>query len=101
MNLQNMFGLDGRIALVTGGSRGIGKMIVEGYLAAGAARVYISARKTAQIEEAAALLGRDPAERGPREPREHRERDPRHTPQFLHRSAGPQRAMADDEFEDD
>ena len=54
MNLNDMFGLDGRIALVTGGSRGIGRMIVEGYLAAGAARIYISARKSAQVEEAVA-----------------------------------------------
>jgi hypothetical protein len=42
-------------------------------------------------------IGRDPAERAPREGR-----DPRaHTPQFLQRSAQPQRAGGDDEFDED
>ena len=55
MDTQNLFSLKGRTALITGGSRGIGRMIAEGFLAQGA-RVYISARKAEACDRTAKEL---------------------------------------------
>lgn len=53
--MTDLFSLAGRTALVTGGSRGIGKMIAAGFIAQGA-RVYISNRKAAVAEQTAEAL---------------------------------------------
>ena len=44
MKIDDIFSVRGKVAFVTGGSRGIGEMIASAYLANGA-KVYISARK--------------------------------------------------------
>jgi NAD(P)-dependent dehydrogenase (short-subunit alcohol dehydrogenase family) len=55
--MNDLFSLQGRSALITGGSRGIGRMIAAGFLAQGA-RVYISSRKAQACDTAAAELAR-------------------------------------------
>lgn len=56
MNISKLFSLEGRVALVTGGSRNLGKTIAKAYIAQGA-KVYISSRKAADCEATAEELG--------------------------------------------
>lgn len=55
MDLSTLFSLKGRTALITGGSRGIGRIIAQAYLIKGA-RVYISARAAEDCDRTVAEL---------------------------------------------
>ena len=55
MKIAELFNVSGKIAIVTGGSRGIGEMIAAGFLANGV-KVYITARKEAALIEKAKEL---------------------------------------------
>lgn len=55
MDTTRLFSVAGRVALITGGSAGIGKMIATGLAAAGA-RVYICGRNAEKVAAAAASM---------------------------------------------
>jgi NAD(P)-dependent dehydrogenase (short-subunit alcohol dehydrogenase family) len=57
MRVNNLFSIQGKVAVVTGGSRGIGLMIARGFVEAGA-KVYISSRKREVCDQVAAQLSR-------------------------------------------
>src|SRR5690606_17422786 len=53
--MTGLFDVSGKIVLVTGGAQGLGRMIAEGFVRAGA-RVYITSRKADVVEQAAAEM---------------------------------------------
>ena len=53
--MKNLFSIEGKVALITGGSRGRGEMIAAGFLANGA-KVYISSRKAEVCDATAKRL---------------------------------------------
>ena len=60
-HIQSLFGMTGKVAIVTGSSKGIGKAIVENY-AKLSAKVVVSSRKEEACEDVAEGIRRDGGE---------------------------------------
>ncbi|MDE0225265.1 MAG: SDR family oxidoreductase [Gammaproteobacteria bacterium] len=56
VSIDDLYSMKGKVCVVTGGSSGIGSYMAEGFLAAGAARVYITARSEDTLRAKAAEL---------------------------------------------
>ncbi|PYH99428.1 oxidoreductase [Aspergillus ellipticus CBS 707.79] len=55
-SFSSIFSLEGKVAVVTGGSRGLGLHTASGFLQAGCSKVYITSRKAASCDAAVAAL---------------------------------------------
>ncbi|KAL3472018.1 hypothetical protein BJX99DRAFT_13493 [Aspergillus californicus] len=62
-NFSSIFSLEGKVAVVTGGSRGLGLHAASGLLQAGCSKVYITSRKPSACDEAVAALNALPNKR--------------------------------------
>ncbi|CAI7633940.1 unnamed protein product [Penicillium pancosmium] len=62
-NFSSIFSLEGKVAVVTGGLRGLGLHAASGLLQAGCAKVYITSRKENACDEAVAALNALPHKR--------------------------------------
>jgi NAD(P)-dependent dehydrogenase (short-subunit alcohol dehydrogenase family) len=56
MKIEDLYSMKGKICVVTGGSSGLGSYMAQGFLAAGAAKVYVTARSADTLQAKAAEL---------------------------------------------
>ncbi|GAA6013697.1 hypothetical protein JCM11491_005062 [Sporobolomyces phaffii] len=62
--MSDLFSVKGKVVVVTGGGKGIGRMISEGFVKAGAKRVYIASRDAKSLQAAADEMNRLPGVSG-------------------------------------